>query len=218
MNPWLTVQRLNQPYIAEIDRGAMADYIARPRSSKPDYLPQLHVVPEPWCGPILSAQVLVLSGNPHWDSRDEEFVPLVENAMWENLSGTFPLYLLQDQLIGTAGANWYRGGLLRDVLNICESQQVAQKLCLVDFVGYRSHKWDYALRMPSQQFTAECIREALTRDAVVIVTRGMKKWYELVPELEKYPRTFRNNSWQNVRLSEKNTSAEGFSAIVEMLS
>jgi hypothetical protein len=103
-------------------------------------------------------------------------------------------------------------------LKECDASSVAEGLSLIDFVGYRSHQWDHQLRFPSQDYTVQVVQRAISNGAVIIVSRGLRLWSELVPELNGYGRMFLNSSPQNVRLSAKNTSQKGFETIVSLLS
>jgi hypothetical protein len=217
VNPWASVARSSAPFLVEMDKGALAAYSVTTRGQKPEFALNTSVVPEPWCGPVLNSRVLVLSGNPHWDDRDNSLPQIARDAMWQNLSGELPLFWLSPELEGTTGASWYRERLLKEVLKDCSAESVATGLSLIDFIGYRSHRWDQSLRVPSQDFTAGVVAGAIGRGAVIVVSRGWKLWSGLVPELKTYPRLYRNSSPQNVRLSRRNTSSEGFEAILEAL-
>jgi len=138
--------------------------------------------------------------------------------MWLNLSGTHPLFWLREDLRGETGADWYRSGLLKDVLTHCAADSVSRKLALIDFVGYRSHQWDHSLRVPSQRFTAEVVRNAVSNNCVVVLTRGRRPWVELVRELDGYEFLFENRSKRQVRISARNTSQLGFDSVVNALS
>ncbi len=218
INPWLNLSTANNDFVATIDIDYLHHYQLRRSAQKDDFKLVTSVVPEPWCGPLLNARVLVLSGNPHWDDRDSGLPELAHPRMRENLSGREPIFWLDPSLIGTSGANWYRLKLLKNVLETCESRKVAERLSLVDFVGYRSHRWDHSLRPPSQAFTINAVREAIQRDAWIVVSRGRKLWIDVVPDLALYPRVLFNRSVQNVRLSLQNTGKVGFEAIVAELS
>jgi hypothetical protein len=217
-NPWLSLRRDNQPYIADVDSESLAKYSMSKRALKSEFRLNTAVVPEPWCGAVLESRVMVLSGNPHWDERDDSLPMLAHNEMWANLSGKHPLFWLKPELEGTSGGNWYRDRLLKDVLKECDASSVAEGLSLIDFMGYRSHQWDHQLRVPSQQYTVQVVQRAISIGAVIIVSRGLRLWSELVPELTGYGRMFLNSSPQNVRLSAKNTSQKGFETIVSLLS
>lgn len=216
-NPWACLGRSVAPYIADSDRETLVAYSLTARARKAEFALNTSVAPEPWCGPVLQSRVLVLSGNPHWDERDDSLPQLAHDAMWHNLSGELPLFWLRTELEGTTGAHWYRERLLKDVLQYVSAESVAAGLSLIDFIGYRSHRWDQNLRVPSQNFTAQVVRQAMRQGAVLVASRGWKQWRTLVPELDMYPHVYRNSSPQNVRLSPRNSSPQGFDAIIKAL-
>ncbi len=204
-NPWLGRDKYVRDWVLRVDEGAVERYQTNPKR-KPEHRLQTHVVPEPWCGPIRSATVLALSGNPHWDHRDEGMPQVAFDLMEENLSGSRDLFWLDPRVEDLTGAKWYREKLLKDVLGHVSEEVVAKKFCLVDFVGYRSHRWDTSLRgIPSQQYTVQEIERAMSRHATIVLTRGASHWIKMIPALREYRKVFRNSSVQNVRISERNT-------------
>jgi hypothetical protein len=216
-NPWSVMNRDLDSYILEMDVESVGTYSKLKRGQSEDFRLETSVAPEPWCGAVNSARVLVLSGNPHWDNRDWSTPPEVHEAMWANLSGDEPLYLLRPEFVDSRGSDWYRKLLLKDLLEVCDESKIRNGLCLVDFIGYRSHRWDQSLRLPSQKFTAFQVREAMKRGAVIVISRGRRPWTSLVPELETYGNLFSNSSAQNVRISPRNTSSVGFVKVVSAL-
>ena len=107
---------------------------------------------------------------------------------------------------GLTGGDWYRNRALKKVLEVLPDNKVASGVCLVDFVGYRSHQWHSALRVSSSDYTISQVNAAIDRDAVIILLRSGKEWLTKIPRLARYPRIYRNRSWQQVMLSENNTS------------
>ena len=47
------------------------------------------------------------------------------------------------------------------------------------------------LSLPSQEYSFELVRAAMRRKAVIIHMRKPDKWFDTVPELERYKRAFR---------------------------
>ena len=65
---------------------------------------------------------------------------------------------------------------------------IAKRLLAVQFFPYHSRKFDHGLlRLPSQDFSFARVRQAVRRDALVIVARGAKEWRGAVPELAHHP-------------------------------
>ena len=203
-NPWVSLQ--GPTYIAGVDREAMqSPKIAKLKGKK---ALRLDIPPEPWCGPVHHAAVLVLSANPRWnDEDDKHYSPAHEAAMLDNLSGQEDLIWLRDEFLGSSGSEWYRKQLLGDILQHVPVAAVASKLALVDYFPYRSEQWKESVRTPSQDYTFQVVGEALQRGALIIITRSQKLWMQAVPTLAEKLGTqvFINSSPQQVRISSKNT-------------
>ena len=204
-NPWADKSNYSSQWILKSDREVVERFQGK-QGLKPHYRLRTDVAPEPWCGPIKTAQVLLLASNPHWDERDDRMPQRAHELMWENLSGELPLYCLHEDMRGLTGGDWYRNRALKKVLEVLPDHKVASGVCLVDFVGYRSHQWHSALRVSSSDYTISQVNAAIDRDAVIILLRSGKEWLTKIPRLARYPRIYRNRSWQQVMLSENNTS------------
>jgi len=222
-NPWIEHEAFCEGWVLRSDLAAVKKYQAK-QSRKIEHRLQTHVVPEPWCGPLKSAAVLALSGNPHWDDRDEGMPSIAFTLMEENLSGDRSMFWLDRRLRGLSGSVWYRSRLLLDVLEVVNEESVASNFCLVDFVGYRSHQWNHSLRVPSQGFTIQEVEAAMRRRAVIVITRGVQPWLKAVPALRSYPLVFLNSSPMAVRISERNTrlcldggEGPGFETVIDRL-
>ena len=225
-NPWVGAESFTEKFGKEFVLRIDAEQVeaVRARQKNPHLQLQVHVPPEPWCGPITSASVLILSGNPRWNSADEGMPTRAHELMLSNLSGDQPMFWLLQEMDSVSGSNWYKTRLLNRVIEIIPREKVARHLCQVDFYGYRSENWDSSLSFASQAFTFAQVREAMGRGAALVVTMAWRQWMEAVPELASYPLAFRNSSWQNKTLSESNTrlkanggQAEGFAAVIDAL-
>ncbi len=50
----------------------------------------------------------------------------------------------------------------------------------------------------------------MERNAIIIIPRAKKQWFEAIKELPDYQKKYSTNSYQNIILSEKNLSTETF--------
>lgn len=55
----------------------------------------------------------------------------------------------------------------------------------------------------------------MEREALIIIPRSKKFWYEAIPELRTYSRLHFTNSYENIIFSEKNLSTASFEIIVD---
>ena len=203
-NPWADKSNYSSQWVLKCDQEAVEKFQAK-QGLKPKYQLRTDVAPEPWCGPIKTAKVLLLASNPHWDERDDKMPQRAHDLMWENLSGEFPLYCLHEDMKDLSGGIWYRNRALKNLLQIIPESRVAADVCLVDLVAYRSHEWHSALRVPSSDYMASQVNAAIDRESVIVVLRSRDEWLSKIPRLEKYPFVFMNKSWQQPRISERNT-------------
>ena len=60
--------------------------------------------------------------------------------------------------------------------------------------------------MESQEYSFELVRKSLERKVTVILMRGFKKWFNIMPDLISYQRLLFCRSVQNPTISPRNLS------------
>jgi len=70
--------------------------------------------------------------------------------------------------------------------------------------------------LPSQEYNFQLVREAIHRNAIIVIPRAVKIWEKAIPELKSYQQKYSTNSYGNIILSEKNLG-NGYSVIIENL-
>jgi hypothetical protein len=189
-------------------------------SSKADYQFLLHLAPEPWIG-SLQGNLLVLYSNPGATQDNlNKVLQLKHNEVMEksisNLNQeitSFPHFHFDPELKDTEGGKWFRSKY-RWLIEETSDRAVSENLITCELAPYHSVKWKIPRRkLPTQEFTYEIIRNAMSRDAVILLARTPKVWLENLPELEKYPKMFRPNSI-NASISPKNYPGN-FDKIIE---
>jgi hypothetical protein len=180
------------------------------RSSKSDYQFLLHLAPEPWIG-NLHGNLLVLYSNPGatQDNLNKVFQPKHHEVMEKSISNlnqeitSFPHFHFDPELKDTEGGKWFRSKY-RWLIEETSDRAVSENLITCELAPYHSVKWKVPRRkLPTQEFTYEIIRNAMSRGAVILLARTPKIWLENLPELENYPKVFRPNSI-NASISPKN--------------
>ena len=180
------------------------------RSSKSDYQFLLHLAPEPWIG-NLQGNLLVLYSNPGatQDNLNKVFLPKHHEVMEKSISNlnqeitSFPHFHFDPELKDTEGGKWFRSKY-RWLIEETSDRAVSENLITCELAPYHSVKWKVPRRkLPTQEFTYEIIRNAMSRGAVILLARTPKIWLENLPELENYPKVFRPNSI-NASISPKN--------------
>jgi hypothetical protein len=122
---------------------------------------------------------------------------------------------LTEAFAATAGGRWWRK-TLRAVMEVAHlrSEDLAQRVLAVEFHGYHSQDWAaLPVTLPSQWFAFDLVKEAVERDAVVVVLRGRRDWEVAVPSLRGYPHALKTNSVQSSAVSPGNLGQEGFDEV-----
>jgi hypothetical protein len=218
-NPWLDFQ-ISESMIHELDKESVYKH-----NSKVDRKYQFlsHLAPEPWIGNP-AAQVLVLLANPGATANDLSGKPqknrnLINNLSVKNLKGELPEYphfFFDPQLRGTDGYIWY-AKRFKHLIDATSQRNVAQKIMTCELVPYHSFSWKKPKDMPvTQSYTFNLVIQAIERDAVILISRGKKDWFENVPSLKKYSKYFQPASPQCAYISPKNYG-RNFNKIVEAI-
>ena len=217
-NPWLGFKH-SELMVHTDDLDAVQHHNA---TSKRNYEFLLHLAPEPWIG-NLNGNLLVLYANPGATEDnvnrvlqpDHELVmqKSIRNLNQENIE--YPHFHFDPELNQTEGSKWFKAKY-RWLLDETSEQILAKNLVTCELAPYHSMKWKIPKRkLPTQEFTFDIIRNAILRDAVILLARTPKLWIENIPELLRYPRVFRPNSI-NASVSPKNYPGH-FNEIIEAL-
>lgn len=216
VNPWLEVaKQKNPPYLAKCDRDIkLVDF----------YNLRVELLPQPYFGNVVSAKVICLLLNPGC-AGTEDNVELdchkLQQALRDNLDpATSRLIHLDDEFDWTSGGRWFRQkvfnplarhGVTREDLN--------RNFAVVEYFPYHSRTFNVRLDKPleSQRYSFELVREAIKKDAIILLMRGKELWREAVPELQELGNCITPHSTRNVILSEKNLGKEQFARVVEAL-
>jgi hypothetical protein len=131
-----------------------------------------------------------------------------------HLPGEYPFYLLDPEVTGPGRAWW--DSKLRFLIAAVGREVVASSVLNVEYFPYHSRKFKHRrLALPSQAYGFALVREALARQAVVILLRGERLWLRAVPELARYP-FYRVKNWRKPSVS-PNNCPDGFKRAVEAL-
>jgi hypothetical protein len=213
-NPWLELPEA-APYVLETDFPAIEAFNHRART---EYRIRMEIVPEPFLGRP-GAPVVLLNLNPGFTEDDIELhkkSSFLESSLkcLRHEPQPYPFYLL-DPLNDGPGHRWW-SRKLRPLVERFDAKHVAQNVLCVELFPYHSLKFGVAtLRVPSQHYSFDLVREALRRDALIVAMRSLRLWNEAVPGLESHPRLCTTRSAQNPTISERN--CDRFSEILRAL-
>lgn len=215
-NPWRSLP-LQPPYLLPDDAAGVEAFNAKCRN--PLYRIRPEIIPEPFLGRAY-APVVLLNLNPGFNDEDlawheEPEFKRQSLASLRHEAQPYPFYLLNPEL-AAPGVRWWTqklGALIRTA----GVEKVSRSVLCVELFPYHSRRFAHArLRLPSQEYGFELVRNALVREAVIVVMRGWKFWKEAVPELEGYSRRYALRNVQNVTISPGNCP-EGFEEILKAM-
>ncbi len=230
-NPWNRLPA-KSPYVlpedADLVHGsnlsALKRYEKRPDRYEMYQIRLQHILPEPYLGRP-DAPVVLLNLNPGSNPRDIEWHsdPLFTERSRGNLlhcQTDYPFYLLDPSIKRTC---WWERKLkcLMKCFGDGDSGRrvVANSVFCVEFFPYHSKKFNHGhLRLPSQRYSFWLVRQAIQRQAVILIMRSEKRWFEVevLPELKTYSRLYTAQSVQNPAISERNFG-EGFEEAIKAI-
>ena len=189
-NPWVHLAE-SPPYVLLDDRKYI-DAFNRgeaERNPNPTTGLDLSLLPEPFVG-NRRAPVVVLNLNPGWSLRDPEnySTPERRDAVWANLRSDEPdgqiHYAFTESFAGTPGGEYWRKCFRQLLDEGIKLEQLAGSVLSVEMHGYHSRSFaPIPMTLPSQRFAFHLVEQAIEREAVVVILRGMRQWGVVVPEL-----------------------------------
>lgn len=186
-NPWIALPRTS-PFVLASDADLLNAFNA---TASPRHRYDLSLLPEPFFGSP-SAPVVVLNLNPGWDAGDaevharEDFSVMARDSLGHNLQ-PYPFLHLQPTT-SSPGGRWWRQRV-RYLIQDVGFESVAKRLACVQFTPYHSSEYSNSSpRLPSQAYSFNLVRNAMTRGAEIVVMRSKRLWFEAVPELASYER------------------------------
>jgi len=211
-NPWSSLPT-QPPFVLSCDQPQVTEFNDR---ASPDHYLHLEIVPEPFLGNP-EAPVVLLNLNPCFSQTDvaEHLKPQFLAAAQANLLHSYepyPFYLLDPEL-PSPGRDWWLQKL-RALIARVGVQAVANSIFVAEVHGYHSRKYHHRVRLlPSQRYSLDLITAALNRQALVVIMRGARHWYSLIPQLLAHSAVARLRNVRNPCISSRNCP-EAFERIV----
>lgn len=220
-NPWIKLP-ITAPYVLDVDAYVVREMNYRYGGTESKVV--LDLLPEPYIGDV-EAPVIFLSKNPGVDQKSDKYWhsrPDFQNLLKDNLiqvESEYPFFHLNPAIKDAPGAAWHTSKLNRLIVET-SLKTVAQNVCSIPFFPYHTAKFSGIPKsitsepMPSQRYTAQLVREAIARGAVIVITLYETPWKKLVPELNSYKNVFTLKS-QNTVISQGN--CDHYDEIVDAL-
>jgi hypothetical protein len=203
-NPWLDLPE-EEPFVLESDKPNIADFN---RAAGTDYLIHTELMPEPFLGNP-QADIVLLNLNPGFNDRDPSFHhgdPYFIESLRGNLvhrDQKYPFFLLDPKNSASPGFGWW-SQKLKPWIREFGLAAVASRVLCVEFFPYHSRKYKRMRSiLPSQQYSFHLVKEAVKRNAAIIIMRQRKRWLEQIPWLAAYDYSILNSA-QNCTISSNN--------------
>ena len=216
-NPWIRLPQ-SPPFVLQEDRSAIDRFNARATE-----LHQIHLelIPEPFLGRP-DAPIVLLNLNPGFDSEETRFHHsdsyFIEQSRKNLLHSPirYPFYLLNPELSQSLGHQWWRRKLKAPIA-IAGVDKVASRVLCIEYFPYHTKRYKKAAAaLHSQGYSFSLARQAIQRNALIVIMRSRALWMDAVPELARYARVFELRNPQNVSVSPRNCP-EGYPRLEEAL-
>ncbi len=181
-------------------------YLASPKGL------DLTLIPQPWAGPIATADIFVLHLNPGLDGPERQYEqtnPEFRQALWESLRGTSKYVFLDPRFSQHPGHRWAVETLGLDV-----SFDDTDRICMVQAVPYHSRTNADAYRVAkklsstsivSRWASSTLLQRAIAGEVSLIVARAARLYgFANIPEnsnlvIYRFPEVRRARVTDNTR-------------------
>jgi hypothetical protein len=225
-NPW---QRLpsRPPFVLQEDQERVNAFNL---SARVEHQIQLAIYPEPFLGRP-KAPVVLLNLNPGYQADADPVhhgKALFAKRSRENLlhaEAAFPFYLIDPALVPICDRTDWWDKKLRCLLEDerlghsadSRRKKVANCVLCVEYLPYHSKKSNHReLQVLSQDYSFWLVREAMRREAVILLMRGEQLWCSAIHGLKSYLGLHISRSVQNPAISPANFP-EGYSIAVDAI-
>ena len=193
---------------------------------------RLDLPPEQFQGNPLNAEVIILMLNPGFVEKCNvgkyEILSITEQkefikAKCATMSMKDELCVPDNDIINAIGEQYWPRKLKYVMETIPNANK---KIAVVNVLGYFSVKYkpipkklfgiDEQL-LYTQKFTIRLVQYLMNKGKVIIIARGEKEWYRLIPKLETYVKKVLLNSYRNPSITPNNCQNNGFKLIEEAL-
>lgn len=189
-NPWVNLPPLpSSSYVLPVDVSYVDCFN---KSAAPSHQIVTDQIPEPWLGSAQDACLFVLQLNPRYlltDAPAAKKHPVIGklNEPHFGITDRDKWWLsCFKKLALDIGCSLHPDECLKLQLN-AGYMHLATRVCSVEYFPYGSNEYSHSLlRLPSQDYSFELVRDALSRGVYIAVMKGYKEWLGAVPELCGY--------------------------------
>jgi hypothetical protein len=221
-NPWHNLPAA-QPFVLKIDEEKVVAFNEK-QSTKPhrNHFLHLDLIPEPFVGRP-DAPVVLLGNNPGVANKEPPpyrkepaFINRMRNNLKHQLSDDFPFLYFDPEII-PPDRKWWQNKM-KDLIKAFGIKGMAKSILAVEFFPYASHRYGQGrLSLPSQEYSFQLVRKAMKRNAVIVLTRGNKRWKKQIEGLEKYDHLVRLKSPYKAPISPNNCRDGGYQKVFDKI-
>jgi hypothetical protein len=219
-NPWIELTQTNR-FVLKQDELMIKQFNEK---AKEDFKIKTELMPEPFYGsPNGSVYILALNpgyteGEEAWHQNSDFLNVLKKNLNHENEK--YPNYFFDHKYEDHPGYIWWNQKtrwFLKDMGEGDRSRKLSEEIFCVEYFPYHSRKYqdvpkwmlDDALS-GHKKYIKHLLGGAISNGKAIVILRSRRRWYEFIPELEKYENTFLVKNPRNVSLSPGNIAGDKF--------
>lgn len=225
-NPWVRLPA-KAPFVLPEDAAAIDSIQAKAGA---DVRLHTELIPEPFGGRF-DAQVVLLDSHPGFSPADVKAHadPGYRDAALNTLTlprSAWPIYPLDPRFAGTPAGQYSRklfhelNVALQERLGGSEFeawQHLARSMLFIHHFPYHREKSAPNQPVPSQEFSFQLVRDALARNALVVIRNARRRWLEAVPALADHKRCCVAKAPLVPALSRRNLPPSWFERMLEAL-
>ena len=214
--------RAHEPKFHELDL-SHAEAFNRLMTENPDYVLADHLDPYPYTG-NQKANVFVLLANPgvskiQKDPAFEMHTKFREQNL-RNLRHESPenfISWIHSSDNPEKAEDWWIPRLKKLVAD-SSLERVSKNLFFINFHPYNSVSW-YRIPFifPTQEYSFQLVREAMSREALIILARNELGWCTAIPELLNYRKLVRFKSIRSAYISPNNLGSPAYQELLNHL-
>ena len=213
-NPWHRLPH-RPPFVLPEDKAAVQDF--NDRASEDNKLRIDDILPEPFVGDP-NAPVVLLGNNPGFKAErvpyklEPRFLSRLRNNLLHQTSD-YPFVFFAPDIHPSHKEWWNRK--LKELLRFGD-RVLARSILAVEHFPYPSRRYGGSrIHLPSQEYNFFLVQKAMDRGAVIVLTRGHRRWLKAVPALNGYEGLCKLRNAQAGSVSPRN--CERFQEIVRAI-
>lgn len=222
-NPWLTFDpEENTPKFHDLDK-AHAEAFNKGIETRDQYRLAEHLEPDPYLGNPL-ANTFVLLANPSVSEKearhDFRMNPMKLDQNRRNLRHEdLDSFLSGIHSPGNPEMeNEWLKPRFRKVVHETSADRVSKGIFLVNFHAYHSKSWHaIPFTFETQRYSFHLVREAMKRNALIIMSRNILGWFTAIPGLYDYKNRVMFISPRSVHISQENLGTEAYEKLLKHL-